>query len=135
MKLSTKGRYGLMAMHRLAENYGEGPLPLSRIAETEGLSEAYLEQLFSLLKKKGLIRSVRGAQGGYFLAKEPQDIPIGDIIEALEGELALSCCQDKEEPCDKVDNCATKNILARLQAEMEGVLSSMSLADMGHTEP
>lgn len=65
MKLSTRGRYGLMAMYHLAENYGKGPLSVNYIAEAEGLSVAYLEQLFSRLKKRNLVESIRGAQGGY----------------------------------------------------------------------
>ena len=69
MKLSTKGRYGLMAMHRLSINYGKGPISISEIAKEENLSEAYLEQLFTLLKKSDLVKSSRGAKGGYQLKK------------------------------------------------------------------
>lgn len=131
MKLSTKGRYGLMAMYQLAEHYGEGPISLNSIAESEGLSEAYLEQLFSMLKKNELIKSVRGAQGGYLLSRSPEEIRIGEIIQALEGELMLSCCKEpRDTPCEKLDNCATKDILEKLQTRMEGVLDSMTLADM-----
>lgn len=92
MKLSTKGRYGLMAMYRLSQNSGKGPMSLKDIADIENLSEAYLEQLFALLKKRGLVISVRGAGGGYELAKAPNEIHIGDIINALEGDIKLSCC-------------------------------------------
>ncbi|MDO5713719.1 MAG: Rrf2 family transcriptional regulator [Tissierellia bacterium] len=131
MKLSTKGRYGLMAMYQLAAHYGEGPISLNSIAEMEGLSEAYLEQLFSLLKKNNLIKSVRGAQGGYLLTKSPNDIKIREIIQALEGEMMLSCCHEpRETPCQKESYCATKEILEKIQIQMEGILDSMTLADM-----
>lgn len=131
MKLSTKGRYGLMAMHYLAENAREYPVPLRQIALDEGLSEAYLEQLFSLLKKKDLVVSVRGPQGGYSLGRDPEEISIGEIILALEGELKLSCCQEKKaHACDKKGECATKDILDTLRKGIESVMDSVSLADM-----
>ena len=131
MKLSTKGRYGLMAMSQLACHYGQGPLSLKTIAEKEGLSEAYLEQLFSLLKKHQLIDSVRGAQGGYYLARSPGDIKILDILQALEGEMMLSCCREhKLDSCDKIHDCKTKDLLDTIQERMEGILESMTLADM-----
>lgn len=131
MKLSTRGRYGLMAMYHLAENYGKGPLSVNYIAEAEGLSVAYLEQLFSRLKKRNLVESIRGAQGGYVLASPPEDIAIGDVIAALEGEMAFSCCSSDEKiNCDRGVACSAKSILDRIQDEVDGVLNSMSLADM-----
>ena len=80
MKLSTKGRYGVRAMFDLALNSGQGPIPLNNVAERQNISGHYLEQLIALLKKAGLVKSVRGAQGGYFLARDPEEITIGDII-------------------------------------------------------
>ncbi|WBW50324.1 Rrf2 family transcriptional regulator [Peptoniphilus equinus] len=132
MKLSTKGRYGLMAMHRLAQNYGKGPLAVREIARDENLSEAYLEQLFSLLKKAKLVTSIRGAKGGYTLTKSPEEIKIGSILNALEGDIALSC-SSKSSECrgeDCMGSCATKSILDNLQAKLDGVLDSVTLADM-----
>lgn len=81
MKLSTKGRYGLKAMFELSINKNKGPLPLKLIAKNQSISEQYLEQIFSTLKKSGLIKSVRGAQGGYLLNKEAKDISVGDILK------------------------------------------------------
>lgn len=131
MKLSTKGRYGLMAMNRLKENYGKGATSLKEIAELENLSEAYLEQLFSRLKKSGLVNSIRGAGGGYVLAKAPGEIPLGDIINSLEGDLSLSCCDgNKSVDCDKMDFCPTRDILSKLQDKMEEAMGSMTLEDM-----
>ena len=129
MKLSTKGRYGLMAMYRLMESYGEGPQSISNIAMKENLSESYLEQLFSLLKNANLIKSTRGVNGGYSLSKDPKDIKIGEIIEALEGNMELSCCQ-KDVVCPKSEECPTRDILDVVQFKIENVLDSMTLEDM-----
>ncbi|EFI42446.1 MULTISPECIES: Rrf2 family transcriptional regulator [Peptoniphilus] len=131
MKLSTKGRYGLMAMYRLSLNYGNGPTPINDIAKEEKLSEAYLEQLFTLLKKKNLVKSIRGAAGGYELAKSPSEIKIGEILNALEGDIALSCSSMNIKPeCRNVETCPTREILEKLQIKLEEVLDSMTLADM-----
>ena len=83
MKLSTKGRYGLRAMIDLARYSEKEPVSLSSIAERQYLSEGYLEQLVAMLKKAGLVAGIRGAQGGYVLAKDPSDISVGDILRAL----------------------------------------------------
>lgn len=89
MKISTKGRYGLTVIVELGRKYGEGPVPLRRIAEEQQLSEAYLEQLIPPLRNSGLVKSIRGAYGGYKLAKEPSDITAGDVIRLLEGPIQL----------------------------------------------
>lgn len=131
MKLSTKGRYGLMAMYNLKENMGKGPIALKDIAKDENLSESYLEQLFTLLRRADLVKSIRGAGGGYVLARDPKNIAIGEIINALEGDLSLSCCDlGKKFACNKQEECATRDILSKLQGQIEGVMESMTLADM-----
>ncbi|MBA4601330.1 cysteine metabolism transcriptional regulator CymR [Thermoactinomyces mirandus] len=88
MKISTKGRYGLTIMMDLATQYGKGPIPLKSVAERHGLSEHYLEQLIAPLRNAGLVRSVRGAYGGYKLAKAPEEITAGEIIRVLEGPIS-----------------------------------------------
>ncbi|MBL7574986.1 transcriptional regulator, BadM/Rrf2 family [Peptoniphilus asaccharolyticus DSM 20463] len=135
MKLSTKGRYGLMAMHRLSINYGKGPISISEIAREENLSEAYLEQLFTLLKKNDLVKSSRGAKGGYQLKKAPEETKIGEILNALEGNIAISCKNLSSSDCRGIkacegNSCATKNILDTLQEKLDNVLDSLTLADM-----
>ena len=87
MKLSTKGRYGVKAMVDLALNYGTAPVSIKTISKRQNISEYYLEQLFSPLRKADLIKSIRGAQGGYVLNREPKDIKISDIIYVLEGPI------------------------------------------------
>lgn len=89
MKISTKGRYGLTIVVELGRKYGEGPVPLRKIAEEQELSEAYLEQLIPPLRNSGIVKSVRGAYGGYMLAKLPTEITAGDVIRILEGPIQL----------------------------------------------
>lgn len=88
MKLSTKGRYGLRAMIDLADYAEEAPQSIASIAARQSISDSYLEQLMAKLKKAGLITSIRGAQGGYVLAKDSREISVGDILRALEGDLS-----------------------------------------------
>ena len=111
--------------------YKRQPIALKDIAKDENLSESYLEQLFTLLRKADLVKSIRGAGGGYVLARDPQNIAIGEIINALEGDISLSCCDlGKNVACGKQADCATRDILSKLQGQIEGVMESMTLADM-----
>lgn len=132
MRLSTRGHYGLKAMFDLAQNYTTEPIPLKTVAERQNLSEHYLEQLIAMLKKAGLVRSVRGAQGGYILAREPSEITVGDVIRVLEGPIAPVYCVSEEDPgsCDEADYCITRTVWARVRDSIAAVLDSISLADM-----
>lgn len=131
MKLSTRGRYGLKAMYQLACHYGEGPIPLNSIAEEQDLSENYLEQLVATLRKEGLLNSVRGAQGGYMLAKPPEDITVGNILRILEGDLApADCVIDEEYECAKEESCVTKLVWMRIRDSIDEVIDSITLKDM-----
>jgi len=132
MKLSTKGRYGLKAMFELALHYGEGPISLKSIAENQEISESYLEQLVAVLKKKGLATSVRGAQGGYLLSDDPKNITVGDVIRALEGDIAPSDCVLNENigKCEKQDFCVTKNVWMKIKNSINDVIDSITLQDM-----
>ncbi|HWI54921.1 MAG TPA: Rrf2 family transcriptional regulator [Desulfobacteria bacterium] len=132
MKISTKGHYGVQAMFDLAQHFGEGPISLKSVAERQGLSEHYLEQLIAVLRKAGLVKSVRGAQGGYILARQPNDIKVGDIIRVLEGPIAPEECVKEEdaEQCLKAEFCITRSVWERVRISIEDVLDSISLADM-----
>ncbi|KJS83906.1 MAG: Rrf2 family transcriptional regulator [Peptococcaceae bacterium BICA1-8] len=132
MKLSTKGRYGVKAMFDLAQNYGSGPIPLNTIARRNNISEHYLEQLIAVLRKAGLVKSVRGAQGGYILNKSPETITVGDIIRVLEGPIAPVDCVNEDEPehCENADFCITRNIWAKVRDSVAQVLDSITLKDM-----
>ena len=96
MNLTTKGRYGMAAMCELAAKADEEPMPISQIAKNLDLSQRYLEQLFRQLKASGLVDSTRGAKGGYYLTRKPEDITTGDILTALEGRIVSVGCQGKE---------------------------------------
>ncbi|HWJ03191.1 MAG TPA: Rrf2 family transcriptional regulator [Verrucomicrobiae bacterium] len=132
MRLSTKGRYGVKAMFDLAQHTGEGPVSLKNIADRQGISEHYLEQLISGLRKAGLVKSVRGAQGGYTLAKEPAKITVGDVIRVLEGPIAPVECVSEEDPeiCQKADCCVTRGIWEKVRNSIADVLDSITLEDM-----
>ncbi len=131
MKLSTKGRYGLKAMFELALNGGDDPVPLKYIAEKQNLSDQYLEQLFSSLRRAGLVKSVRGAQGGYFLSRDPGKITVGDIIRVLEGPVAPSDCVLDEEPeCKRAGHCVTQVVWERIKESIDSVIDSITLEDM-----
>ena len=132
MKLSTKGRYGVKAMFDLAQHMGDGPTSLKSIAERQGISEHYLEQLVSGLRKAGLVKSVRGAQGGYLLGREPGKIRVGDIIRVLEGPIAPADCVSEEDPecCAKADYCVTRSIWEKVRDSIAEVLDSITLETM-----
>lgn len=128
MKLSTRGKYGLYAMVYLAQKAREGPQPLKSIAQL-GLPDPYLEQLLGSLRKAGLVTTVRGAQGGYQIAKPAQDITVGHIIDAMEGPLHLSeCIADGE--CPRSAGCPTKRVWEYLTDSINSLLNSITLQDM-----
>lgn len=127
MKISTKGRYGLTIMMELARRYGEGPTSLKSIAEKHQLSEHYLEQLAAPLRNSGLVRSVRGAYGGYNLARGPEEIKAGDIIRVLEGPISPVDFTEEDDP-------AKRNLWLRIRDSIAEVLDSTTLADLIHYE-
>ena len=130
MKLSTRGRYGIHAMFDLAQNYGGDPQPVKAIAERQGLSEAYLEQLFAVLRREGLIKSVRGAQGGYMLARAPEEISVGDVLRALEGGLSLLDCLSEDDACGKSCDCPTRSVWLRMQNGLQEIVDGITLKDI-----
>lgn len=139
MKISTKGRYGVAAMYDLALHYGQGPVSLKSVAKRQKISEHYLEQLMSTLRKAGFVKSIRGAQGGYTLSKEPADISVGDIIRVMEGPIALVDClladaADKESCCERAGICVTRGVWAKVCDSITDVLDSISLADLCREE-
>ncbi|GGB28613.1 Rrf2 family transcriptional regulator [Virgibacillus dakarensis] len=123
MKISTKGRYGLTIMIELAKNFGEGPISLKQIAREKNLSEHYLEQLASPLRNAGLVKSVRGAYGGYILARLPKEITAGDVIRVLEGPITLVEGIEDEEP-------AKQALWLRVRDAVKDVLDTTTLDDL-----
>lgn len=132
MKLSTKGRYGVTAMYDLAMHMGKGPISLKSVAERQEISEHYLEQLMGQLRKAGLVKSTRGAQGGYMLTKQPTDITVGDIVRVMEGPIAPVDCLLSEAPscCDKVGRCVTRGVWRKVGDSIAKVLDDITLADL-----
>lgn len=131
MKISTRGRYGLRAMLDLAVFSRGEHVALNAIAERQNISENYLEQVFSILRKAGLVRSVKGAQGGYTLAMDPAQVTVGMILRALEGELAVV---DEENSGEGVESamlsCLQSNVWDPINASMNQVADSISLQDL-----
>jgi len=132
MNISTKGRYGLRAILDIAR-YGQSrPVTLSAIAQRQQISEGYLEQLMAPMKRAGLVQSSRGAQGGYIIARKPQEIVVGDIFRALEGPLALTSCisEADEKSCHMQESCGSRFIWEEIQKAISQVLASYTLADL-----
>ena len=130
MRLSTRGRYGTRLMVDLAQHHADGPVPLAEIAKRQDLSAKYLEQLIILLKGTGLIRSTRGRRGGYMLARRPEEINLGEIIETLEGRLAIVDCVTEPELCDRSSDCPTRGIWVGMTDMLKKQLFSLSLQDV-----
>lgn len=129
MKLSTKGRYGLKAMFDLALHYGEQPISLSSIAERRQISLSYLEQLISQLKKAGVVKSIRGAQGGYILTDTPGNISVGKVLRALEQLAPVDCVTDDHE-CDSSEFCVTRVIYQKILDSILDTVDHITLQDM-----
>lgn len=129
MKLSTKGRYGLRALIDLAQYSENEPVSITSISDRQGISERYLEQLMSMLKKAGLIKSIRGAGGGYILAKDMADISVGDVLRALEGSLEPVDCSGlhPEEGCQSADSCVTKYVWKKINESINETVDGMKL--------
>ena len=124
MKLSTKGRYGLRAMIDLALHFDHEAVSIS----SQSLSESYLEQLMSKLKKAGLVKSVRGAQGGYLPAKPADKISVGDILRALEGDLRPVDCPGILGECSGEDSCVTKYVWKRISDSINETVDNIFLS-------
>jgi Rrf2 family protein len=114
----------------LAARHDQGPTPLREIAKRQDLSVKYLEQLIIPLKAAGYIRSVRGARGGYTLARKPDKISVGQIIQVLEGGLSLVDCVDDAKVCEREKNCPTRDIWLRMSERLMEELSSLTLRDV-----
>lgn len=130
MKISTKGRYGLRAMIELAIRYDTGPVQIQTLSDCHGLSQKYLHTLLVTLKDHGLVRAVRGAHGGYMLAKDPVDISAGEIVCALEGDFATVDCVKSPEQCLRYEQCIARDVWTDLSASIQTALGKYSLKKM-----
>ena len=132
MKLSTKSRYGLKAILDIALYSDKGTVSISEIADRTKISVNYLEQLIPRLKKAQLVTSIRGAQGGYRLAKNAKEISVGEILRALEGDLALVNCvsEDNDNLCESAGSCVTKSVWEKVNASITDTVDNMMLSEI-----
>ena len=132
MKFSTRTTYGIRAMIKLAENWEKGCVSLGSIAEGENISQGYLERLFAKLKKAKLIKSEKGAGGGYNLSREPAKINLFDVVKTLEGDMALFHCfnDDGKIYCTNKCNCGATTVLSKVENAINSTLKSMKLSDL-----
>ena len=132
MKLTTKGRYAVMAMADLALFRDKGPISLTDISLRQNISLAYLEQIFIKLKHKNLVKSIRGAQGGYVLDTSPEEIKISNIISAVDEEIkTLNCKKESKRGCNnKSSKCITHNLWDQLDQHIKSFFEKIKLQDL-----
>ncbi len=130
MKISTRARYGLRLMFNLTLYYGKGPQLLKEIAKREEISEKYLSQIIIPLKTAGLINSTRGAHGGYILGKDPKNITVKDIFEAIEGKINVVECINNQKSCSMVSSCECRDVWYKLNDSIINSLESVTLHDI-----
>ena len=132
MKISTKGRYALRLMLEVALHSNGAAVPLRDVAQRQEISDKYLEQIVTQLSRAGLVRSVRGAGGGYLLTREPSEYTVGEILRTLEGNLAPVSCADSDDVCrcSRAEQCVTVEIWRDIQAAVSSVVDHLTLADL-----
>lgn len=127
MKMSTKGRYGLRVMMELAGHYGRGPMPVEAIAKNQDISGKYIHILVMALRSAGLVRTVRGPNGGYELTKAPASITALDVVSALEGRSTPVECVVDVSSCPRAGRCAARDVWCDVASAVDGVLSGLTL--------
>ena len=130
MKLSTRVRFGLRIMMQLGLEGRTQPIFGGRIAEAQGLSEPYVDQLLAPLRAGGLVMSRRGRRGGYMLARPPSEITVLEIVEVLEGKLTLVDCTDAPDVCGRSSSCATRQVWLKLSNAIRDTLGSITLEEV-----
>lgn len=130
MRISTKGRYGLRALVDLASNVQEGAVSLINVAQRQKISLNYLEQVFATLRKAGIVKSQKGAQGGYMLAKQPEKIKVGEILTALEGKFSIIDEVHEKEEQDALQCAIQELVWDRINYSIQGFLEERTLAEL-----
>lgn len=130
MKLSTRGRYGTLALLDLALHWGNEPVPLKDVARRQDISLHYLEHLIAPLISAGIVGSTRGARGGVQLVRPPHEVKLSEVIQLLEGSTAPVECLNNPESCSRYDICVTRDIWDELKKAIDGVLESTTLQDL-----
>ena len=135
MKISTKGRYAVRMLADIAE-HGSPYTTLSKVAERQGISKKYLEQIAMHLQKTGMLAGVRGYKGGYRLARDAGEITVLEILQAVEGSMAVvACLEDEENRCERCRECKTLPIWTGLKERVEAYLGGITLKDVVATTP
>ena len=129
MKLSTRTRYAMRAVLELADYFGKGPLQTRVIAKNQDISSKYLEQIMTALKSAGLVKSQRGAKGGYILSAPPDKIKLSDVFDVFEGKVLTVECVNNENYCKKAEECVARKIWTEVQKAIKDVLQSMTLQE------
>lgn len=130
MKLSTRTRYGMRAIIELAQHEEKRPLQLKAIADRQEISVKYLEQLMSLLRSSGFVRSVRGSKGGYILARPAAEIKLSEVFRCLEGPVTTTECVADEDCCKRASDCVARELWSEVEAAIQNVLNAQTLADI-----
>jgi Rrf2 family protein len=130
VRISSRCEYGLRAAVHLAGHHDGRPVPLPVIAAAEGIPAPFLERILAALREAGLVKATRGASGGYQLARPAADIPVGDVVTALEGPLSLVGCVPDDGACERSDSCASRIVWRRLDGAITGALNSITLQDL-----
>jgi Rrf2 family protein len=130
MKISTRARYGLRLMVDLAVKHGKGPILLKDVSRSQEISEKYLSQIIIPLKTAGLVKSFRGAHGGYTLQRDPTKINLLQVVSALEGDLSLVECVASPAACSRTDICVTQEVWHQVSRAMIDTLERITLADL-----
>ncbi len=130
MKITTRGRYAVMAMVALAASSRGNPVPIQAIAKRESIPEPYLQQLFLRLRKRNIVKSVRGPGGGFILSRVPAEITVGEIIRTAEGKPARVGCRQSGRLCGMIDRCPTQGMWDTLETRIEEFLDSISVQDL-----
>jgi len=134
MLVSMKGDYGVRALIELALRYGEGPIQSSVIAARQAIPEPYLDQLLTSLRRAGLIRSVRGPQGGHSLVRPPHEVHLSEVLIALEGSLAPISCLDDPAGCTRPVGCSLRDVWEQVHAATIGILEAITIGDLADKE-
>ena len=135
MRISSKGDYGLRALIELAHHFGEAkPVQSGEIAFRQKIPESYLEQLLTVLRRSGFIRSVRGPQGGHALVREPSSLRVTEVIEALEGSISPADCVDDDSACARSGGCAQSEMWRDVREAILGVLDNTTVGDLAQRD-
>lgn len=136
MRVSTKGRYALRLIIDIAVNSAKKPVSIKDVSIRENISDKYLEQIISILNSGGIVRSVRGPQGGYMLRKSPEDITVGMILRLTEGTISPVACVEEDSPtCNRMTVCSTYELWKRLNQAIADVLDTTTIADLIANRP